>query len=193
MFIGIINNLGTVSNKTKASLIIKTDKDFLARLEKGMSVAVGGICLTVVAQNKNSFEVNVMPETINKTNIKYLRLGNMVNLELPTTLNSFLSGHIIQGHVDVTGKLQSLTKKNNSHILKISIPSSLLKYIVTKGSIAVNGISLTVIEVNKNYFSVGIIPHTWKETMLHTIKTGDVVNVEVDILAKYVEKLLKKK
>lgn len=192
MFTGIINNLGRVVNKTKTSLIIKTDKDFLTRLEKGASVAIDGICLTVVTYNKNSFEVNVMSETIKRTNIQYLQLGNLVNLELPTTANSFLSGHIVQGHIDGTAKLQDIIHQRNSHILKFSIPNSFSKHIVEKGSIAVNGISLTVIKVAKNYFTVGIIPHTWAKTVLHTIKVGDFVNVEVDILAKYVEKLLKK-
>src|SRR3989344_1387113 len=188
MFTGIINNLGRVLIKNKNVLIIKTEKGFLARLEKGISVAVDGICLTVVAYNKNSFEVDIMPETANKTNIKYLRSEDLVNLELPATTNSFLSGHIVEGHIDGIGRLQNLTKKNNSHILKISLPNFLLKYIVVKGSVAVNGISLTVIEVSKDYFKVGIIPHTWQGTMLHTIRVGDVVNIEVDILAKYIEK-----
>ncbi len=192
MFTGIITNLGRVFNKTKTSLIIKTDKDFLIGLEKGTSVAIDGICLTVVAYNKSSFKVNVMPETANRTNIQYLQPGNLVNLELPPTANSFLSGHIVQGHIDGTTKLQDIMHQGNSYILKFSIPNSLSKYIIEKGSIAVNGISLTVIEVAKNYFTVGIIPHTWKKTMLHTIKVGGVVNVEIDILAKYVEKLLKK-
>lgn len=192
MFTGIITHLGRVLNKTKTSLIIKTNNDFLGRLEKGTSVAIDGICLTVVTSNKNSFEVNVMPETASRTNIQYLPSGNLVNLELPITANSFLSGHIVQGHIDGTGRLQGITKKNNSHILKFSITNSLSKYVVEKGSIAVNGISLTVIEADKNYFTVGIIPHTWKKTMLYTIRVGDAVNLEVDILAKYVEKLLNK-
>ncbi|MBI2617000.1 riboflavin synthase [Candidatus Gottesmanbacteria bacterium] len=192
MFTGIITHLGTVFNKTETSLIIKTDKDFLTGLEKGTSVAIDGICLTVVTYNKNSFGVNIMSETTNRTNIQYLQSGNLVNLELPTTANSFLSGHIVYGHIDGTGRLQSIVKNNNSYILKFSIPNSLSKYVVEKGSIAVNGISLTVIKSAENYFTVGIIPHTWEKTMLHTIKAGDAVNVEIDILAKYVEKLLKK-
>src|SRR3989344_5274483 len=181
MFTGIITHLGTVFNKTKTSLIIKTDKDFLTGLKKGTSVAIDGICLTVVTYDKNSFKVNIMPETINRTNIQYLHPENLVNLELPTTANSFLSGHIVSGHIDVTARLQSIIKKNNSRLLKFSISDSLSKYVVEKGSITVNGISLTVIEVTKNYFTVGIIPHTWKKTMLRTIKVGDFVNVEVDI------------
>lgn len=193
MFTGIITNLGRVVNKTKTSLIIKTGKDFFIGLDKGRSVAVDGICLTVVTYNKNSFEVNIMPETVSRTNIQYLQLGDLVNLELPATAQSFLSGHIVQGHIDGTGKLLSIVKKNNSNILKFSIPTPLSKYIVEKGSIAVNGVSLTVIEATKKYFVVGIIPHTWKKTMLHTINVGNAVNLEVDILAKHVEKLLKEK
>lgn len=193
MFTGIITDLGTVVNKTKTSLLIKIGKDFLIGLEKGRSVAVDGICLTVVTYNKNSFEVNMMPETVSRTNIQYLQLGDLVNLELPATAHSFLSGHIVQGHIDGTGQLQSIAKKNNSHILKFSIPAPFSKYIVEKGSITVNGISLTVIEATKKYFIVGIIPHTWEKTMLHIIKVGDFVNVEIDILAKHVEKLLKEK
>lgn len=193
MFTGIITTLGTVFNKTKTSLIIKTDKDFLTGLEKGTSVAIDGVCLTVVTYNKNSFEVNVMSETANRTNIQYYQSGNLVNLELPTTAKSFLSGHIVQGHIDGTERLQGITKKNNSRILKFSISNFLSRYIVEKGSITVNGISLTVIEIAKNYFTVGIVSHTWKKTMLHTIEVGDFINVEVDILAKYVEKLLKEK
>lgn len=193
MFTGIISDLGTVFNKTKTSLLIKTDKDFLIGLEKGGSIAVDGICLTVVTCNKNSFKVNIMPETASRTNIQCLQSGDLVNLELPATMQSFLSGHIVQGHIDGTGTLLSMVKKNSSHILKFSIPAPLSKYIVEKGSIAVNGISLTIIEATKKYFVVGIIPHTWVKTMLHMIKVGDFVNIEIDILAKHVEKLLKRK
>ncbi len=194
MFTGIITHVGTVFSKTETGLVLKADKDLLKRLEKGTSVAVDGICLTVVApRRKNSFEVEVMPETAKKTNLHYLRPGDLVNLELPATANSLLSGHIVQGHIDGTAKLRSILREGNSRILKFFIPSFLSRYIVEKGSVAVNGISLTVMEAKKNYFTVGIIPHTWANTMLHTIKAGDVVNVEVDILAKYVEKLLKKK
>jgi len=192
MFTGIITNLGTVYQKTATGLIIKTGKDFLVKLKKGDSVAVDGICLTVVACGKHSFETDVMPETVSKTNIQYLKQGDLVNLEMPATANSFLSGHLVQGHVDGVGRLQSIVKENNSYILKFSLPPALSKYVVEKGSVAVNGISLTVIKITKNYFTVGIIPHTWEETMLRTIKVGDVVNLETDIIAKYLEKLLKK-
>ncbi|MBI5452135.1 riboflavin synthase [Candidatus Gottesmanbacteria bacterium] len=193
MFTGIVTHLGKVASITDTNLTIRTDKDFLSRLEKGGSVAIDGICLTVVSNNYDSFTVNIMPETANRTNIQYLQSGNLVNLELPTTANSFLSGHIVYGHIDGTGRLRGIFKKNNSYILKFSISKSLSKYVVEKGSIAVNGISLTVIEATKNYFTVGIIPHTWEKTTLRTIKVGDFINVEVDIVAKYLEKLLQRK
>lgn len=190
MFTGIITYLGEVVNKSENKLIIKTDRNLINKLSKGTSIAVDGICLTVVDLIEDSFSIDFMPETEEKTNIKYLQIGNMVNLELPATAKSFLSGHIVQGHIDGAAKLKTITQEDNSYILKFSIPKDLSKYIVQKGSIAVNGISLTVIDVGDNFFTVGIIPHTWVKTMLQTIKLGDYVNIEVDILAKYLEKLI---
>lgn len=122
----------------------------------------------------------------------YLKINDPVNLELPATPSTFLSGHIVQGHVDGISKLLDIEPSGNSRILKLSIVSSIAKYLVKKGSVAVNGISLTVMETGKKKFTVGIIPYTWDNTMLHTVKIGDLVNIEVDILAKYVSRLLKK-
>ncbi len=190
MFSGIITHLGKIKNKTKNSLHIKTEKDVVARLSIGVSIAIDGICLTVVGFSKDSFQIDFIPETEAKTNIKYLKVGSLVNLELPATPSSFLSGHILQGHVDGIAKLENMTEIGNSRILKFSIPSNLSRYIVSKGSIAVNGISLTVIQVESAFFTVGIIPHTWTNTMLYTIKLGDFVNIEVDILAKYLGNLI---
>ncbi len=191
MFTGIITNLGKVISKSENKLMIKTDQALIRKLSKGTSIAVDGICLTVVDLIKNGFSIDFMPETAKKTNIKYLQTGSLVNLELPATANSFLSGHIVQGHIDEVAKLETIIQEGNSYILKFSIPKDLSKYIVEKGSIAVNGISLTVIDIGDKFFTVGIIPHTWDKTMLHTIKLDDHVNVEVDILAKYLEKLIK--
>lgn len=123
---------------------------------------------------------------------KDLRPKDLVNLELPATPRSFLAGHVVQGHIDGTGKLAGLKKKGNSRILEISVDRKIAKYIVSKGSIAVNGISLTVIEAKKKSFVVGIVPYTWENTMLQTVKIGEKINIEVDILAKYVEKISKK-
>lgn len=193
MFTGIITNLGKFTRKDGSVLTFRADRVFCKKIYKGTSVAVNGVCLTVFEKPTNSsFSIEIMPETLNKTMLGYLKINDPVNLELPATPATLLSGHIVQGHVDGTAKLISITKNSNSHIFKFSAASSLLRYISTKGSIAVNGISLTVIKTAKNYFTVGIIPYTWDNTMLSTIKAGDRVNIEVDILAKYVSRLLKK-
>ncbi len=183
--------MGKILTKTNSKLAIRADKEFVKQLKTGLSVAVNGICLTVVASAKNSFTLDYMPETAARTNLKYLTSKNPVNLELPATPNSFLSGHIVQGHIDAVAKLVIITKDKESFILKFSIPKSLSKYIAAKGSVAINGISLTVIEAGKKFFTVGIISYTWKNTMLSCLKKGDLVNVEVDILAKYAERFLK--
>jgi len=192
MFTGIITHIGTVSSKTKTGFVVKTAPDFLRKIENGTSVAVDGICLTVTNYRKNSFDVDVMPETVQRTNVQYLHSGNLVNLELPMTAQTFLSGHIVQGHIDGVAILKEIVEQGNSRLLKFWISPALAKYIVEKGSITVNGISLTVIKAEKNYFTVGIIPHTWNKTMLYTIKVGATVNIELDILAKYIKKLIKK-
>lgn len=192
MFSGIISDLGQITAKKTNLLQISSDKKFLNLFKLGDSISINGICLTVVQKSNKAFAADFIPETENKTTLKYLRVGDMVNLELPATPNSFLSGHIVQGHVDTVSRLVDIKKEGNSRILKFEISSAFLKYIVEKGSIAVNGISLTVISGGKNFFTCGIIPHTWKATMLKKINTGDFVNIELDILGKYIEKLIKK-
>jgi len=193
MFTGIITHLGAVKKKTKTELTVQTDAKLLNKLENGTSIAVNGICLTVVAKDKNTFTIDFMPETAKKTNIQYLEPVSEVNLELPATVDTLFSGHIVQGHVDAVGEIKSIETEGNSHIFTFTIPQELNKYLVEKGSITVNGISLTVISINKTQFTVGIIPHTWEYTMLHTAKKGDFVNLEVDTLAKYMEKMLNNK
>lgn len=191
MFTGIITHLGKLAAIKQSCYTISADQSFFTKLDKGESVSINGVCLTVVDKGEASFSVDCMPETEAKTNIKYLKVGDLVNLELPATPSSILSGHIVQGHADGTARLASIRKKGNSYILKFSLPERLSKYIVNKGSIAVNGISLTLIETGKDFFTVGIVPYTWRNTMLYTIKLGDLINIEVDILAKYLEKLTK--
>lgn len=192
MFTGIITHLGKIVNKSSNQLKIKTDDDLIKKLKTSDSISINGICLTVVNVGKDNFKVDIMPETMQKTNLQNIKVSDLVNLESPATPNSFLAGHLIQGHVDGVAKLKGIIKKGNSHILNFSIPQTLSRYIVEKGSIALNGISLTVIEAGKDYFTVGIIPYTWDKTMLHTLKLGDFVNIEVDILAKYIERLIRK-
>lgn len=192
MFTGIITRLGKLASKKESVFTFTANLAFCRKISKGTSIAINGVCLTALEKpTKNFFSVEVMPETLGKTMLGSLKSGNLVNLELPATPHTFLSGHIVQGHIDGVAKLEKITERKNGHILKLSIPANLSKYIVEKGSIAINGISLTVIAAEKNYFTVGIIPYTWNHTMLHTIKTGDFVNIEVDILAKYIERLLK--
>lgn len=181
MFTGIITHLGKISGKSNKQVKISADKSFLSKLKRGDSIAVNGICLTAVNVGKNYFQVDVMPETQNKTNLKYLKIADLINLELPATPTSFLSGHIVQGHVDGIGKVTKI----NPHMITITVPKNISRYLVEKGSIAVNGISLTIIETTLNSFTVGLIPHTWKNTMLRTVKKGNFLNLEVDILAKY--------
>lgn len=193
MFTGIITHQGILKDKRGPKFIIETDLSLIKKIEKGTSVSINGACLTVLEMPKQkTFTVEIMPETQKKTMLGKLISGDIVNLELPTTSDTLLSGHLVQGHIDSIGTISDIEKKGNSRILTITIPKEITKYIVEKGSIAVNGIALTVINQIELSFTVGIIPFTWENTMLHDAKVGDPVNIETDILAKYIEKLLKK-
>lgn len=191
MFTGIISNLGEIKKIDKRKYFISAEEKLISKLAIGDSIAVNGICLTVKDfLGKDTFMVEVMPETEKKTMLAYLKKGDKVNLELPMTMDRFFSGHLVQGHVDATATLLEIKKEANSRILTFMISEPLSKYIVNKGAIAVNGVSLTVIKAAKDWFCVGIIPHTWENTTFKQIKVGDKVNIEVDIIAKYVEKLI---
>lgn len=191
MFTGIITQTGKFTGKEDQLFNFRADEKVCKKLSLGASIAVNGVCLTVCKlRAKNSFSVMVMPETIKKTTLGSVQENDLVNLELPVTPEGFLAGHIVQGHVDGTGVIADIGKKGNSRILKIEVSSKLSKYIVEKGSVAINGISLTVIQAEKTYFTTGIIPYTWENTMLQAIKIGDRVNIETDILAKYIDKLI---
>lgn len=193
MFTGIISHLGELKKVGNSVFTFSAPKRFCSQITKGTSVAVNGACLTIFKKDKsNSFSIEIMPETAKKTTLIGLKTGDLVNLELPLTLKSFISGHLIQGHVDAKGLIRKIKQEENSKLFTIQYPTSLYKYIVEKGAISINGISLTVISVQKYYFTIGIIPYTWEHTMLHTVKIGDEVNLEVDIVAKYIEKLLQK-
>ncbi len=191
MFTGLIKTTGTVHTKSKKTLSVAVPLKFSKALSKGASVAVDGVCLTVVSQNKNIFFADILPETWKRTMMNLYKKGDMVNLEFPTNKIHF-HGHVVQGHVDGTAKLVSIIKKETSRILTFSAKKEILKYVVEKGSITINGISLTVTIVDLKQFSVAIIPHTWDLTNLKYLKKGDAVNIEVDVLAKYVEKLYAK-
>jgi len=193
MFTGIITHLGKLKQRKNATFTFTADTSLLNKLETGTSIAVNGVCLTVLEKPRGeSFSVDVMPETIKKTNLDGVNENDIVNLELPATADTFLSGHIVQGHVDAKVKILDIKPEGNSHLFTFALPKDITRYLVAKGSITVNGISLTIIDANPDSFTVGIIPHTWEHTMLHSAKVGDYVNIETDVFAKYVERLLKK-
>ncbi len=191
MFTGIISHLGRLKEVKQSRYTFLAPKSLLKKLKKGGSIAVNGVCLTVVSLGKTTFSVDVMPETIKKTSLGDLRPGDYVNLERPVSASGLFEGHIVLGHIDQTGTIASIKKEGNSRIFRFKAPPSVLKYLVNKDSVAINGISLTVIKTEKNSFTVGIIPHTWKKTMLRFAKPGDRVNIEVDVLAKHIKKFLK--
>ena len=162
-----------------------------SQLNEGDSVAVSGVCLTAIAPTQDSFEADLAEETVARTSLSRLKSGHIVNLELPTAAGTPLGGHIVQGHVDGTAKLLSLdpTKAGSEdRWLVIEIPRDLTRYVVEKGSMTMEGISLTVANIVDNRVTIAIIPHTYKATNLHTLSAGDSLNIEVDVLARYAEK-----
>jgi len=190
MFTGIIENTGQVLKRDKRSISIKAP-EVLPELKKGSSIAIDGACLTVVKKDKESFEADVMPITFERTTLGQRKKDDLVNLELAMLGSKRFEGHIVAGHVECTAELLEMKIVENAYHLKFKISDDLSKYVVPTGSIALNGISLTVMDVSDDEFTVGIIPHTWENTNLHTLRVGDKVNVETDILAKYAEKLTK--
>jgi riboflavin synthase len=190
MFTGIVENTGQVLRAGKHSMTIKAPK-LTSELKKGSSIAVDGACLTVIKKDKESFEADVMPITFERTTLGEKKKGNLVNLELAMLGSDRFEGHIVAGHVEGRAELLNMKIVENAYHLTFKMPEGLSRYVVPTGSIAINGISLTVMDVEGNEFKVGIIPHTWENTNLQALKVGDKVNIETDILAKYAEKLTK--
>ena len=193
MFTGIIEEVGTICSVTKGSqsavLTIEASQ-VLEGTKIGDSIAVNGVCLTVTTMTTQKFTADVMAETLRRSSLGSLKRGSQVNLERAMAADGSFGGHIVSGHIDGTGEIASLTREDNAVWVRISTPQPLLKYIVEKGSIAIDGISLTVADVTDTDFSVSIIPHTGAETTLLTRKKGDIVNLENDMIGKYVDKLL---
>lgn len=192
MFTGIIEELGTVKANKPGILEVQTG---LAGIKLGDSIAINGICLTartISASNKGFSDIgfDASPETVSRTNLAGLKPGSKVNLERAMLSGGRFGGHMMTGHVEQTGKLAKIKKEGNSLVLTFSAPPDIVKYAVPKGSIGIDGISLTVVERLENGFSVSIIPHTFENTIFKFRKTGDKVNIEPDILAKYVENML---
>jgi riboflavin synthase len=193
MFTGMITALGSIRRVTRKGPDALLEVDAMMPLEDiriGDSIAINGACLTVTKKTDRHFTADVSAETLSRTNIGALKAGDRVNLEKALRFNDFLGGHLVLGHVDGQGKLREKTGSANSIILGIEIPDELMRYLVEKGSIAVDGVSLTVNSCGKNRFYVNMIAHTAQMTTLGFKKVGDPVNIETDIIGKYVERFL---
>ena len=193
MFTGIVEEIGFIEKltKTKSGLrFVIEAKVIMDSMEIGDSVSVNGVCLTVSKIKQNYFYVDLVEETIKKTNLGSLKKGSNVNLERAITLATRLGGHILQGHIETIGTIVGKKVNNDSAILSINIETEFLKYCLPKGSIAIDGISLTIATISDNIISIALIPHTLKKTTLGSKKNGDLVNIETDIIGKYVERLM---
>lgn len=194
MFSGIVEDIGAVQaleEKDKGVLLkIEVRKIDAGELVLGESVAVNGVCLTVVSAGGGSFSVDASHETLSRTNLSGLRVGSGVNLERSLRVGDRMGGHIVTGHVDGVGTVQSITPVGESRVFSFSIPAALAKYVVEKGSVAIDGVSLTVNSVKGAEFSVNIIPYTLRETTFSEFRRNREVNIECDIIGKYVEKML---
>ncbi|MFC1988267.1 riboflavin synthase [Chloroflexota bacterium] len=188
MFTGIIEELGRVVSAHYGEISIAAEK-VIRGLELGGSISVNGVCLTVTSLDSDSFTIDIMSETLKRSNLGLLSPGDKVNLEQPLTLGGPLGGHLVQGHVDATGKLISSRWEGDAIMVRFEAPPEVMRYIVEKGFIAVDGISLTVVDRDADSFQVSVVDFTRRHTTLAESRTGDPVNLEVDIIAKYVEQL----
>ncbi|MDF2961595.1 MAG: subunit alpha of riboflavin synthase [Paenibacillus sp.] len=194
MFTGIIEEIGTMRRITKqgqAMILTVGAKRILEDVRLGDSISVNGVCLTVVQFDESSITVDVMPETFRRTSLQKLHIGDRVNLERAMASGGRFGGHIVQGHVDSTGIITSRTPEENAVVFQIEPEDrAILKYMIPHGSITIDGISLTLVEVSEQRFTVSIIPHTLAQTVLQHKHPGEQVNLEADVLGKYIEKLL---
>jgi len=192
MFTGLVETTATVrrvdQNGDGAHLELETA--IASELRQGDSVAINGVCLTAVAIEDGAFRADVMAETLRRSSLGPLSQGDRVNVELPLRAGDRMGGHVVQGHVDGTGTVESVTEEGFARVVRIAAPPDILRYVVEKASIAVDGVSLTVAAVDENSFTVSLIPETLERTTLGDATRGRVVNLEVDVLAKYVEKLV---
>lgn len=189
MFTGIIEELAKIQKITRDSITVEC-KNILDDIHLGDSVAVNGVCLTVTEIYSDGYSADISPETMKVTALGYLNSGDFVNLERALPANGRFGGHIVSGHIDGIGKLLNINKEGSFFEMRFELPKNLSNYTITKGSIAINGISLTIAETKENIIKTAIIPHTFENTNLKYLKTGDYVNIEADIFAKYVEKFL---
>ena len=196
MFNGIIYNQGSISKIVKRdkglNIFVKSNLKVSSR-DMGLSVACDGVCLTLISFKKKNMEFYLSNETIKRSKFKFLKLKDIINLELPLKYGTKISGHICQGHVDTVGKVLRISKVDKSYVFEFEIPKKERKHLIEKASISVNGISLTISKVTKKGFQIWIIPHTYKETNLSTLKKSSLVNIEIDILSKYVRNYFNEK
>jgi len=196
MFNGIIYNQGIVAKIIKRpkglNIFIKSNLN-VSKKDKGLSVACDGVCLTLISYKIKTMEFYISNETILRSNFKFLKIKDKINLELPLKYGTKISGHICQGHVDTVGTVKSIKKIDKSFLFDFEIPMKERKYLIEKASISINGISLTISKVMKTGFQVWIIPHTYKETNLSSLKKFSLVNIEIDILSKYVRNYFNEK
>ena len=193
MFNGIIFNkakIKKISSRQNGTNLFLKSKIKVSKKDLGMSISCDGVCLTLISVKKNILEFYLSNETLNRSKFKYMKINDEINLETPLRFGEKISGHICQGHVDTVGKLLKTYKIDKSKVFKFSIGNNFLKYLVKKASILINGVSLTISRIKKNSFEIWVIPHTLKFTNLSNIKKGDFVNIEIDILSKYVKKFI---
>jgi riboflavin synthase len=188
VFTGIVEEMGRVREATPNRLVIEAKK-VLQGLRVGDSIAVNGVCLTVTSLSNDIFSVDVMPETLRRTNLGRLHYGDGVNLERALELDGRLGGHLVLGHVDDLGRIMLVMHEEGASVMRISAPARLMPYIAEKGFIAVDGVSLTIVDFDEYYFSVSLVAYTLEHTTLGGRRSGDMLNLEVDIIAKYVERL----
>jgi riboflavin synthase len=196
MFTGIIEEIGTINKITrgaKSAVLSIYGKQIFDDLNLGDSVAVNGVCLTVTGINKNTFMADVMHETMERSSLGSLYSGSYVNLERAMAANGRFGGHMVSGHIDDTGKIVKIKEDDNAIWYTIKAGRQIMRYVIEKGSIAMDGISLTVAKVSKDSFCVSVIPHTAKNTTLSKKKVGDILNLENDLVGKYIEKFMEVK
>jgi len=196
MFTGLIEETGKIRNISAIAggkkLVIQANL-ILNDLKRDDSIAINGVCLTAIAHSKTDFTVEAVAETLEKTTIGFLKEGTIVNLERAVRLNDRMGGHLVQGHVNGMAKISRIEKLGENFALDVLVPDEIEHYLILEGSIALNGISLTIARLNENTVGINIIPHTWASTNLITLNIGDYINVEVDVIAKYVEKFFTRK
>ncbi|MFH0942299.1 MAG: riboflavin synthase [Chloroflexota bacterium] len=189
MFTGIIQEVGLVLKAPPGKLAVSAGR-VTAGMEAGQSIAVNGVCLTVAGFDERSFSVEVMPQTLRHTNLGGLKPGDKVNLENALALGGQVGGHLVQGHVDATGRVAAITRESEARLIRINAPAEVMRYVVDRGFIAVSGVSLTVADIGRDWFGVSIVGYTLASTTIGGWRIGAIVNLEADIIGKYVAKMV---